>query len=45
MDFGQNINYSSDLTRTVPVNGRFTNRQKSVYNSVLHVMKEGTQKC
>ena len=43
MDFGaEYANYASDLTRTVPVNGRFTGRQKSVYNSVLHVMKEAT---
>lgn len=33
-------NYSSDLTRCIPVNGRFTTRQKEVYNSVLHVKKE-----
>ena len=33
-------NYNSDLTRTIPVNGRFTKRQKEVYRSVLHVMKE-----
>lgn len=33
-------NYSSDLTRCVPVNGRFTSRQKAVYNAVLHVKKE-----
>ncbi|MBI2259162.1 MAG: aminopeptidase P family protein [Flavobacteriia bacterium] len=33
-------NYSSDLTRCVPVNGRFTKRQKEVYNAVLHVKKE-----
>lgn len=33
-------NYSSDLTRCVPVNGRFTPRQKAVYNAVLHVKKE-----
>ena len=33
-------NYSSDLTRCVPVNGRFTKRQKDVYNAVLHVKKE-----
>ena len=33
-------NYSSDLTRCVPVNGRFTPRQKEVYNSVLHVKRE-----
>lgn len=33
-------NYSSDLTRCLPVNGRFTARQKEVYNSVLNVKKE-----
>ena len=33
-------NYSSDLTRCIPVNGRFTERQKAVYNSVLNVKKE-----
>lgn len=33
-------NYSSDLTRCIPVNGRFTERQKQVYNAVLHVKKE-----
>ena len=41
MDFGaEYANYASDLTRTVPVNGRFSPRQKDVYNSVLYVMKE-----
>ncbi|MBU46912.1 MAG: X-Pro aminopeptidase [Flavobacteriales bacterium] len=44
MDFGaEYANYASDLTRTTPVNGRFTSRQKAVYNSVLHVMKEATK--
>jgi Xaa-Pro aminopeptidase len=33
-------NYSSDMTRCIPVNGRFTMRQKEVYNAVLHVKKE-----
>lgn len=33
-------NYASDMTRTIPVNGKFTARQKAVYNAVLHVMKE-----
>lgn len=33
-------NYSSDLTRCLPVNGRFTSRQRQVYNAVLHVKKE-----
>jgi len=36
-------NYSSDMTRTVPVSGRFTSRQKKVYESVLKVKKEATQ--
>ncbi len=41
MDFGaEYANYKSDLTRTVPVNGKFTKRQKQVYISVLKVMKE-----
>ncbi|NKI26773.1 aminopeptidase P family protein [Arenibacter sp. 6A1] len=35
-------NYSSDLTRTIPVNGRFTPRQKEVYNAVLRVKDEAT---
>ena len=44
MDFGaEYANYASDMTRTIPVNGRFSDRQKSVYNSVLHVMKESTK--
>lgn len=33
-------NYNSDLTRTIPVNGRFTRRQKQVYNAVLRVMRQ-----
>lgn len=33
-------NYSSDLTRCIPVNGRFTERQKKVYNAVLSVKKQ-----
>ena len=32
-------NYKSDLTRIVPVNGRFTRRQKDVYEAVLRVMR------
>ena len=36
-------NYKSDLSRTVPVNGRFTDRQKAVYNAVNHVKKEATK--
>ncbi|WP_010522766.1 aminopeptidase P N-terminal domain-containing protein [Aquimarina agarivorans] len=34
--------YSSDLTRVVPVSGKFTNRQKEVYNALLNVKKECT---
>ncbi len=33
-------NYASDMTRVIPVNGKFTARQKQVYNAVLHVMNE-----
>ena len=36
-------NYSSDLTRTIPVSGRFTDRQKAVYNAVNRVKKEATK--
>jgi len=36
-------NYSSDLTRSIPVNGRFNDRQKAVYNAVLAVKKEATK--
>ena len=44
MDFGaEYANYSSDLTRCVPVNGKFTKRQKEVYNAVLHVKNEATK--
>jgi len=35
-------NYSSDMTRTIPVSGRFTDRQKAVYNAVLRVKNEAT---
>ncbi len=36
-------NYSSDLSRTIPVNGKFTPRQADCYNAVLRVMKEITK--
>ncbi|GDX51850.1 Xaa-Pro aminopeptidase [Bacteroidota bacterium] len=41
MDFGcEYANYASDLTRTIPVNGKFTPRQKEMYSAVLRVMKQ-----
>jgi Xaa-Pro aminopeptidase len=44
MDFGaEYANYASDLTRCVPVNGKFTPRQKAVYNAVLRVKNEATK--
>lgn len=36
-------NYASDMTRTIPVNGRYTKRQREVYDAVLHVKKEATK--
>ncbi|WP_026897263.1 aminopeptidase P family protein [Daejeonella oryzae] len=40
-DFGaEYANYNADMSRSVPVNGKFTPRQKSVYNAVLKVMNE-----
>jgi len=44
LDFGaEYANYAADLTRCIPVNGKFTKRQRDVYNSVLHVMREATK--
>lgn len=44
MDVGaEYANYSSDMTRTVPVNGHFTDRQKAVYQAVLNVKNEATK--
>jgi Xaa-Pro aminopeptidase len=38
MDFGAEYGgYNADLTRTVPVNGKFTRRQRTVYNACLHL--------
>jgi len=37
VDYG---NYASDMTRCLPANGRFTQRQKDVYNAVLRIMKQ-----
>lgn len=44
MDFGVcYANYNSDTTRCFPVNGKFSERQKEVYSSVLHCLKEGSK--
>ncbi|AWW29854.1 aminopeptidase P family protein [Echinicola strongylocentroti] len=40
MDVGAEYgNYNADMTRTVPVNGRYTPRQREVYDAVLRVMR------
>ncbi|GIR22457.1 MAG: hypothetical protein CM15mP36_16640 [Flavobacteriales bacterium] len=45
MDVGaEYANYSSDMTRTIPVSGRYSKRQKDIYNAVLRVKKK-QQKC
>ena len=44
MDVGaEYANYSSDMTRTIPVSGKFTKRQKEVYQAVLRVKNEATK--
>ena len=44
MDVGaEYANYSSDMTRTIPVSGKFSDRQKQVYNAVLRVKDEATK--
>ncbi len=44
MDFGAEFqNYAADLSRTVPVNGKFTNFQKKVYNAVLRVQNKAAE--
>ena len=41
LDFGAEYgNYAADLSRSIPVNGQFTERQRDVYNAVLRVMKQ-----
>lgn len=40
MDFGcEYANYNADLTRSIPVSGRYTPRQRAVYDAVLRVLK------
>ena len=36
-------NYNADLTRTIPVSGKFSRRQKKVYNAVLRVLRASTE--
>jgi Xaa-Pro aminopeptidase len=36
-------NYSSDMTRTIPISGKFSKRQRKVYNAVLKVKIEATK--
>ena len=44
MDVGaEYANYSSDMSRTIPVSGRFTDRQKAVYNAVNRIKEEATK--
>lgn len=44
MDIGAEYgNYNADMTRCVPVNGRFTDRQRAVYNAVLRVQREAME--
>jgi Xaa-Pro aminopeptidase len=44
MDFGAEYgNYAADCSRTIPVNGKFTPRQKACYEAVLRVQKSATK--
>ncbi len=44
MDFGaEYANYASDCTRTIPINGRFSPRQRECYESVLRIFRETVQ--
>ena len=36
-------NWNADMTRTIPVNGRFTERQRAVYDSVLRVLRKANE--
>jgi Xaa-Pro aminopeptidase len=38
-------NYMSDLTRTIPVSGKFSRRQKQVYNAVLRIFRAQVAAC
>jgi Xaa-Pro aminopeptidase len=42
-DFGaEYANYNADMSRSIPINGRFTKRQREVYDAVLRVMQGAT---
>ncbi|MBB4118250.1 Xaa-Pro aminopeptidase [Mesonia hippocampi] len=44
LDIGaEYANYASDMSRTIPVSGRFTKRQKEVYNKILSIKDEATK--
>lgn len=44
MDFGAEYgNYAADLTRTIPVSGKFSERQKACYNAVLRVLRQSSK--
>jgi Xaa-Pro aminopeptidase len=44
LDFGaEYANYAGDLSRTIPVNGKFTARQKDCYNALLRVFREAVK--
>ena len=44
MDFGAEYgHYAADLTRTIPVNGKFSERQKACYKSVLRVLRHSSR--
>ena len=44
MDVGASYaNYNADMTRTIPVSGKFSRRQKQVYNAVLRVLRASTE--
>lgn len=43
LDVGASFsNYNSDMTRTIPVSGRFSRRQRQVYNAVLRVLRQSS---
>jgi len=44
MDFGAEVNnYAADCSRTIPVNGRFSDRQRAVYDAVLRIFRKARE--